>query len=104
MSDGDNDGGLPPGGAPEQQACDCGPCPDCTDDRQMSSPCTLQLGHDGDHKCTYGDEWEQAGPSATPQRKYCGGPCPICPPGDKTCTKKFLHDPPHMCPLGHTWT
>src|SRR5215472_14026094 len=41
MSNGnqDFDGGLPPGGAPEQTPCDCGPCPTCTADRQMSSPC-----------------------------------------------------------------
>jgi hypothetical protein len=40
-------------------------------------------------------------PGVEPQRKYCGGPCPYC---DKTCNRKFLHEPPHMCPLGHTWT
>jgi hypothetical protein len=103
MSNGNEDGGLPPGGAPPQQPCDCGPCPVCADDRQMSSPCELLLGHAGDHRCASGDEWVQADPSATPTRKYCGGPCPTSGCG-KTCTRKFLHEPPHMCPLGHTWT
>ena len=97
-----NDGGLPPGGAPAQQPCDCGPCPACAEDRQMSSPCVLQLGHDGDHQCANGDYWIQASVSDTPQRKFCGGPCPVSGCG-KTCTRPFLHTPPHMCPLGHTW-
>jgi hypothetical protein len=99
---GQTDGGLPPGGAPPQLPCDCGPCPVCSDDRGMSSPCVLLLGHDGDHQCSYGDVWQQAGASATPQRKYCGGPCPVTGCG-KTCSRPFIHEPPHMCPLGHTW-
>lgn len=50
------DGGLPPGGAPGRQTCDCGPCPVCSDVRQQSSPCALSLGH-GDpvpHMCPLG--------------------------------------------------
>jgi len=38
MSADPKDGGLPPGGAP-QQACGSGPCAACVDARQMSSPC-----------------------------------------------------------------
>jgi len=37
MSADPKDGGLPPGGAP-QQACGSGPCAACVDARQMSSP------------------------------------------------------------------
>ena len=102
MSGGYDDGGLPPGGAPSQSPCDCGPCPACADERQMSSPCALPLGHGGDHRCAYGDAWTQAGPAAAPQRKYCGGPCPE-PNCGWTCTRQFMHTSPHMCRLGHTW-
>lgn len=98
----EGDGGLPPGGAPEQQPCDCGPCPACAEDRQTTSGCTQLLGHDGDHICPAGDEWVQSDAFASPQRKFCGGPCPE-PACGKTCTRPFLHTPAHMCPLGHTW-
>jgi hypothetical protein len=96
-----DDGGLPPGGAPEQQPCDCGPCPACAEDVQRSSPCVLQLKHGGTHHCADRHEWDQAGPSATPLRR-CGGPCqtPNC---GWTCTRNMPHPTPHMCRLGHTW-
>lgn len=97
-----NDGGLLPGGVPEQQTCGLGPCPACSEDRQMSSPCVYASGHSGDHQCAHGDVWEQAGPDVTPQRKYCGSACPTSGCG-KTCTRQFIHEHPHMCPLGHTW-
>jgi hypothetical protein len=96
------DAGLPPGGAPEVYPCSYGPCPVCGEDRQMSSVCTLESGHGGDHQCPYGDLWEQSSPDATPQRTYCGSRCPESACG-KTCTRTFIHESPHMCPLGHTW-
>jgi hypothetical protein len=65
-----SDGGLPPGGAPEQQPCDCGPCPTCSEDQQMSSPCTLLLGHGGDHQCANGHSW------GTGAQAKCPSTCP----------------------------
>ncbi|CAM5728046.1 hypothetical protein SGLAM104S_03908 [Streptomyces glaucescens] len=100
MPPSDLDGGLPPGGAPGQ--CGFGPCPVCSEDRQMSSACFLQSGHGGDHRCPHGDVWEQSDPGAAPQRKFCGSKCPE-PGCGKTCTRQFIHETPHMCPLGHTW-
>jgi hypothetical protein len=101
MSNGDDpdDGGLPPGGAPPQTPCDCGPCPGCAADRQMSSPCIFQLGHADNHQCAYGDVWEQADPSATAVRR-CPAKCPTC---GRYCTYNFIHVAPHLCGLGHTW-
>lgn len=54
-SDSQLDGGALPGGVPEQQPCDCGPCPECAEDRQASSMCVHQLSHGGEHECAYGD-------------------------------------------------
>ena len=97
------DGGLPPGGVPAQQVCSLGPCPACSEDRQMSSPCVFLMGHDGEHECAHGDAWEQADEYATPERKRCDAPCQTsgC---DKRCIRDRVHYPPeHMCNLGHTW-
>ena len=95
MSESDiGDGGLPPGGAPGGQACDCGPCPACAEDRQVSSGCVLQLGHGSPHTCASGDHWIQASPQDTPKRKRCTGTCPTC---NNQCRKDFMHLPPHWC-------
>lgn len=94
-----NDAGLP--GGVSSAPCDCGPCPDCADERGVSEPCAILGNHGSDHRCAQGHFWEQVG--ASDQRKFCGSTCQTNPCG-KTCTRKFLHTPPHMCPLGHTWT
>ncbi|HSV65533.1 MAG TPA: hypothetical protein VLJ59_06455 [Mycobacteriales bacterium] len=67
------DGGALPGGTPEQQVCDCGPCPSCAEDRQMSSPCVYLLGHGGDHECAEGDLWQQDGPHGQAHRSHPAG-------------------------------
>jgi hypothetical protein len=95
------DGGLP-GGVPEQMVCDCGPCPGCSEDSQMSSPCQLHLGHDELHQCVYGHEWIQAGPSDTPLRERCGGPCPTNDGCNGSCIKDRVHNIPHWCGR-HEW-
>jgi hypothetical protein len=58
------DAGLAPGGVPEQQVCDLGPCPSCAETDQTSSPCVYAIGHGSEHQCYYGDQWEQADASA----------------------------------------
>jgi hypothetical protein len=103
----ESDGGLPPGGTPEQQPCDCGPCPACTEDEQVSNGCTFELGHGSEHECMRGDVWEQARPSAPPRRR-CSAKCPHkpyegAPPCGKYCQELHMHTPPHWCALGHTW-
>jgi hypothetical protein len=99
MSNGIGDGGLPPGGAPPQQPCDCGPCPACAEDWQQSNSCIFQLGHTGDHRCDRDHLWTQSDPSDVPMRKRCGGPCPQC---GKGCIKDFMHLGVHWCGQ-HEW-
>ncbi len=94
MSNGADDGGLPPGGVPEGLPCDCGPCPACRDDRHMSSHCVLQRGHGGSHRCEQGDAWVQASPSDAPQRDRCTAMCGTC---GGQCRKDRVHSLPHWC-------
>lgn len=92
-----------PGGAPEQSPCDCGPCPVCAEQRQQSSPCVLQLGHGGDHRCPHGDAWSQAGPSDVPIPKP--PPVPkcrmVCPQDGRECLLVLGHEGRHEC--GHSF-
>ncbi|PEO28686.1 hypothetical protein COE93_04175 [Bacillus toyonensis] len=99
-----DDGGSNPGGTHGQQPCDCGPCPICTDERKVSSPCIYRIGHTDYHQCEHGDVWEQATP-LDPASAKCNAICPTCPETDKRrCIRDFIHYPPeHLCPLGHTW-
>ena len=86
MSADPNDGGLPPGGAP-QQACGSGPCPACVDARQVSSPCVLASAHDGPHRCGFGDVF------AEPASKCLE----LCPHFDGWCIRDKGHDGVHWC-------
>ncbi|MEU5979461.1 hypothetical protein [Streptomyces sp. NPDC047315] len=102
MSDENLDGGLP-GGAPAQVPCNLGPCPTCSSERQQSSPCTLLLGHDGDHVCAFQDAWSQASASDVPIPKP--PPVPkcrmVCPQDNTTCMLVLGHDGAHQC--GHSF-
>jgi hypothetical protein len=68
------DGGLPPGGVPEQHVCDLGPCPSCWENDQMSAPCVYGQGHGAEHQCAHGDLWEQADASTEPLPLAVGTP------------------------------
>ena len=96
-----NDGGAPPGGAPAQQACDCGPCAACAEEYSMTNPCAYQLGHGATHHCSYGHEWYQDGPYGTIQRTQCTStdPGPGC---NAQCVKDNVHNIPHWCGQ-HEW-
>lgn len=49
----EGDGGLPPGGAPEQQPCACGPCPEPA----CGKTCTRPFLHTPSHMCPLGHTW-----------------------------------------------
>jgi hypothetical protein len=74
VESGPTDGGLPPGGVPEQRVCALGPCPTCSEVDQMSTPCVYSAGHGAQHQCAYGDLWEQADEHATPLPMATGNP------------------------------
>jgi hypothetical protein len=81
---GESDGGLLPGGAPDQRGpCEAAGCPTCASEQSMSSPCIHQSWHDGDHQCANGHSW---GPGA---QASCSS---ICPSGDgQQCQLDSLH-------------
>jgi len=88
------DGGLPPGGlgddgmlpagqAQEREQCDKGPCPTCASEQSMSSPCTHQIYHQGDHECANGHSWSSG------SQRICGASCPKN--DGKTCELEDIH-------------
>ena len=71
---GDLDGGLLPGGAPDQRGpCQADACPTCASEQSMSSPCIHQAWHEGDHQCANGHSWAAAASASCPS---------TCPTGD----------------------
>jgi hypothetical protein len=80
----ESDGGLLPGGAPDQRGpCEAAGCPTCAREQSMSSPCIHQSGHDGDHQCANGHSW---GPAA---QARCTS---MCDQGDgQQCQLDSLH-------------
>jgi hypothetical protein len=85
------DGGLSPGGAPDTP-CNGGPCPTCADDRQRSSGCALRSGHDGVHRCPYGDTFVESANKCLD----------LCPQFDGWCIRDKGHEGVHWCGR-HEW-
>lgn len=82
---GDLDGGLLPGGAPDQRGpCQADACPTSASEQSMSSPCIHQAWHEGDHQCANGHSWAAAASASCPS---------TCPTGDgQSCQLDNLHN------------
>jgi hypothetical protein len=83
------DGGLPPGGVPEQQPCTAQACPAC-EMRQMSAGCIYALGHSGSHVCASSHSWDDY--DASEPRCF-----ELCPTDSAWCIRPKGHDGVHWC-------